>query len=219
VVSGKEGGRCRTRRLNRSTNDQEGSMTKLVRRIGVWLVLLVAAGIPLTAAAQSADRGAADGGAAQGAQDPQALLADMEQLQQRLLQIQEQAVAENPELRKQAEQLQQTMLEAMREEGHDPEQSIQRLQELEQRLRSPETGAAEHEKLIAEMRAEQQKLMAAEQAVSQREEVQKAREQFMENLLSAMREQEPRTDELMASLKQKSEQLQEIVSAQADQVQ
>lgn len=148
--------------------------------------------------------------------DPQALLREMENVQQELLQIQETAMAQNPGLQEQAEELQQVMLQAMRTEGFEPMQSLDRMEQLERQLQADDVDPAERPKLVAELRGEQQRLMQAEQTALANTEVQQARDQFMEGLLQAMREQEPRTDELITELKEKNAQLQEIVSARSN---
>src|SRR5690606_4831083 len=117
------------------------------------------------------------------------------------------------ELQAQAQALQELMLQTMQAEGYEPIQSLDRMEQLERQLQDDETDPAELSGLAAELRSEQQRLMQAEQAALANPEVQRARDQFMEALLQAMREQEPRTDELIAELQAKNEQLRDIVSA------
>jgi hypothetical protein len=188
-------------------------MERHIRLFGAWLILLLAVA-PSVSAAQPARDG--EGPAAE-QQDPQALLQQMDEIQQQLLQIQEEAMAQDPMLQEQAEALQQNMLEAMRAEGFEPMRSINRIRQLERQLQSEGVEADRRAGVVAEVREEQRRLMMAEQAALQHADVQQARDQFMEALLQAMREENARTDELMASLKQKNDQLQEIVTAQAQQ--
>lgn len=186
-----------------------------MRRINQWLklgVILLAAGFAQAVAAQPLQ--GAEGRLKQ-QQDPQALLQEMERVQQELLQIQETAMAHHPELQDQAQALQQVMLEAMRTEGFEPLESLKRMEQLERQLQADKLDPAKRPGLIAELRSEQQRLMQAEQTALAKAEVQQARDRFMEGLLQAMREQEPRTDELIADLKDKNTQLQEIVSARS----
>lgn len=200
-------------------------MKKFTPGFGHWLVLMTALALAVASPAKSAKGPVpapaqqGQGSAAGSQQDPRALLQEMEKIQQDLLQIQEAALETNPELRKQAEALQNTLLEAMRAEGFDPVQSLNRMEKLERELQSGAADAEKRPDLIAQLRREQRQLMLAEQAALEREEVRKAREQFMNNLMAAMRKENPRTDDLMASLKDKNAQLQEIVTAQSEQEQ
>lgn len=204
-------------------NGQEDPMKRFTPRFGHWLALMAALGLAAVSPAMSA-KGPVQAPAQQGQgpaagsqQDPRALLQEMEKIQQDLLQIQEAALEANPDLRKEAEALQDTLLEAMRAEGFDPMQSLNRMEKLERELQSGAADAEKRPDLIAELRREQRQLMQAEQAALERENVRKAREQFMDNLMAAMRKENPRTDDLMASLKDKNAQLQEIVTAQSEQ--
>lgn len=184
-----------------------------LRALAARLVVLLALAAPVTLHAQPAQPGAGAGAPQQ--QDPQALLQEMEQIQQELLQAQQAVIADNPDLREQAGTLEKTMLEAMRTEGFEPMRTLNRIEQLDRQLQSEGADPGQRQDLVAEMREEQQRLMMAEQAALQHQEVQQARDEFMDSLLQAMREQNPRTDELMTSLKQKNAQLQEIVTAGA----
>jgi hypothetical protein len=188
-------------------------MTKSIRLLSVWAVLLaMTAASALYAQPPVKERQRA----AKEQVSPQALLREMEQIQQELLQTQETALANNPKLREQAETLQSTMLEAMRAEGFEPVESLARLEQLEQRLQSEGANSSSRPALVEELHSEQQRLIQAEEAALQRQEVQQARDQFLEGLLQAMRAENPQTDELMVSLKQKNAQLQEMISAQSE---
>src|SRR5690606_16835303 len=183
-----------------------GPMARRIKTLGMWIVLLGAVALSPPLPAQQG-----------GEQDPQVLLEEMAMLQQELMQAQEAAMANNPELREQGEQLQDRMLAAMRAEGFEPMRSLDRIEQLERQLQSEDADTAGRSDLIAELHDEQQNLLMAEQAAMQNPEVQQAREQFMTALLQAMREENPRTDEMIGSLKDKNAQLQEIVTARSGQ--
>lgn len=187
-------------------------MKQMQRYLMAWMILLA---VSLGMGVQAQPTRQAEENLEQQS-SPQALLQEMEQVQQELLQIQEMAMAHNPELEEQAQALQQVMLDAMRDEGFEPMQSLDRMEQLERQLQADNVDPAERPALAEELRTEQQRLMQAEQTAMANAEVQEAREQFMEGLLQAMREQEPRTDELIGQLKEKNAQLQEIVSARSN---
>lgn len=188
-------------------------MTKSIRLLRAWAVLLAMMAVSALYAQPPVKERE---GAAEQQVSPQALLREMEQIQQELLQIQEAALTNNPKLREQAETLQSTMLEAMRAEGFESVQSLARLEQLEQQLQSEDANSRSRSALVEELHSEQQRLMQAEEAALQREDVQQARDQFLEGLLQAMRAENPQTDELMVSLRQKNVQLQEMISAQSE---
>lgn len=145
----------------------------------------------------------------------QVLLQELEQVQQQLLQIQSAAMTENPELQEQAHSLQQTLLKAMRDNGFEPGESLERVEQLQQRLQSEHGDGAQREAIADELRQEQQRLVAAEQEALESERVRQISDEFTENLLQAMREQDPQTDALVLELQQKHAQLQELITARS----
>lgn len=180
-------------------------MAGFIRHGGAYLLLLAAL-IVSVAVAQP-------GGQEQA--DPQALLQEVEQVQQQLLQIQDAAMTEHSELQQQAENLQRTLLEAMRENGFEPDASLARVDQLERQLQSEGSDRAQQQALANELRDEQRRLIAAEQQALESEQVKLVSDQFTQNLLQAMREQNPQTDALVTLLREKHAQLQEIVTARS----
>lgn len=145
-------------------------------------------------------------------QDLTALLMEVDQIERRLAEIQRQAIVQNPELRTQARELQGLLVETMRAEGYSPEQRLSRIQELQRELARPGLTDAEREALIAEAETEQQELSEAEQAALEHDEVQSAAQRFEDNLLAAMRAQDPNTERLIEQYEDRTAQLQAMLS-------
>jgi hypothetical protein len=143
-----------------------------------------------------------------------ALIADLQQLQQRLINLQQQALENSPELQDQAEDYRNELLAAMRQEGFDPMQSLSHIELIQQQLESSDLNEQERLGLLAEAQEEQEQLELAEQAALEQEEVAAAREAFMDAMLAAMRDVEPQTDELIEQLDEKTAQLQAMMSTQ-----
>lgn len=177
-------------------------MAGFIRHGCAYLLLLAATVMPTAAVAQPDKQS-----------DPQALLQEVEQVQQQLLQIQDAAMTEHPELQQQAEDLQRTLLEAMRENGFEPDASLARVDQLERQLRSEGGDRTQRQALANELRDEQRRLIAAEQQALESERVKLVSDQFTQNLLQAMREQNPQTDALVTLLREKHAELQEIITA------
>jgi hypothetical protein len=146
--------------------------------------------------------------------EARALIADLQQLQQRLINLQQQALEGSPELQDQAEDYRNELLAAMRQEGFDPMQSLSHIELIQQQLQSNDLNEQERLGLLAEAQEEQEQLELAEQAALEQEEVAAAREAFMDAMLAAMRDVEPQTDELIEQLDEKTAQLQAMMSSQ-----
>lgn len=183
-------------------------MAGFIRHGGAHLVLLAA--MVMSVAVAQPDRSATADQI-----DPQVLLQELEQVQQQLLQIQDAAMTNHPELQQQAEDLQRALLEAMRENGFEPDASLARVDQLERQLQAGDGEREQRQVLADELRDEQQKLIAAEQEALENEKVKQVSDEFTQNLLQAMREEDPQTDTLVMELKQKHTQLQEIITARA----
>jgi hypothetical protein len=146
-----------------------------------------------------------------------------EQVQSELIEIQRNTLEENPELREQAEELENLITETMKEHGANPEEDLQRLQELQQQAQNPDVDQAQREQMAREFQEIQRELIMARQQAAQDQEVQTEQEQFQTAMLEAMQEQNPRTEELLAEMReiqvQQQRQLQEQIQQQQGQPQ
>jgi len=136
--------------------------------------------------------------------------AEMMQVQQELAQIQQSAVQARPELQAQQQEFGQLMLQEMKRQGHTPEEDLAELRALQGKLRSPETPEGDREALMSRLQAKAQEFQQAQREAMQNPEVQKAQEQLVQAITTAMREESPRTVELLEQLQQKQRRLVQI---------
>lgn len=142
-------------------------------------------------------------------QPPGALQQELMEIGQRLSQIQQQAVENNPELREQADALEELVTEKMRAAGHDPGGIMETLLAAQARMEEAGTDAQRREIIESrEVREAQQELQEAQQAAVQDPEVQAAQQELEEAMLDAMRREDPQTDRLLERMQEIQEQAQ-----------
>lgn len=156
------------------------------------------------------------GAGAQSDADARRLVGDLQEIQRRLITAQEQALEESPQLQEQARDYQGTLLAAMREEGFEPQRELSHIELLQQQLQADDLNDQERVGLVAELQEAEERLSMAEQQALQQQNVQEAREEFMQALLVAMREQEPETDRLIQELDEKGAELRSMMTAEAE---
>lgn len=142
-----------------------------------------------------------------------------QQVQSELIDIQRQTLEENPELREQGEALEALITATMEEQGANPEEDTERLQELQQEAQSAELDQAERQQMAQEFQQIQQDLIRARQMAAEDEEVQQEQAQFQTAMLEAMQEQDPRTEELLAEMQEIQLQQQRQLQQQLEQQQ
>jgi hypothetical protein len=150
----------------------------------------------LPALAGAAPGGMAPGG---GGADP---AAQAQALQQELMQIQNATLEANPALVDRQEQLGTLVRETMRENGHTPEADLEKMSEIRETLEAGDVGDAERETLVTEFQELRAEFVGARQQAAADPQVQEEQQAFQEALLTAMREQDPRTDQLMQQMAQ-----------------
>jgi len=136
--------------------------------------------------------------------------AEMMQVQQELAQIQRAAVEARPELQQQNEQFRKVMMAEMERQGHTPEEDLAELRALQGKLQSKDTPEADRQALMTRLQSKVQDLQQAERAAMQNSEVQKAQSELAQAITGAMREDEPRTEELIKQLQEKQRKLVQI---------
>lgn len=138
----------------------------------------------------------------------QARQTEMQQIQQKLIAIQERTVEANPELQEQRENLETLATDAMEDAGYDPDALTGTLQSAQADLQDESLSEEEKMQTLREAREAQQELQKAEQAVMQDEEVVQAREEFQSNLMTAMREEDPEVNQLIERFQQLRQEMQ-----------
>lgn len=165
---------------------------------------------------------AAPPSAPQGAPDPQneqmqaarQLHAEYVALQQRLAAIQKKAVEAHPELHKQGQELETLMMSKMTSStGVNTKDEMDAINEIEQKLHDKSTSDEERQKLVPEYQKRIKAFRNAQIQVMQDPEVRKAQTALMEATIAAMKEQDPKTEELMAQVQQKQAQMQKLMES------
>ena len=132
------------------------------------------------------------------------------ELQQKLEQIERAAVEANPELQEQQEEFAELVMEQMKSQGHSPEEDVAELQDMQKRLQSPETPPEERQQLMGNLQQKAADLEAAQREALEDPEVKKARGELVEAITTAMKEENPRTDDIIREMEQKQQELMEI---------
>ncbi len=173
-------------------------MKAIVSRLKGPIVAVLAAASMVIAGLASAQMGGPQGGG------------ELQEIQQRLGQIQQQAFENNPELQEQAQELETAFLDKMKEGGYEPERDMERLQELQQRFSEEDVSESEREDMMAEAQEIQMNLQEGQQMAMQDDEIIDAQNRLQNDMLDAMRAEDPETDDLIARFEQlQQEQMQQ----------
>ena len=156
---------------------------------------------------QSAPGGQA-GGLMQQVQQKQA---EIQQLNQQLAQIQQATIEANPELADQRDELLANVDEKMAEAGHDPEASREKIGDLQEQLQGDELSPEENQAVAGELRQEQSSLQQAQSQAMQDESIQTEIQSLNEDLVAAMRERNPKVEELIAQLQTAQQEYQSLM--------
>jgi hypothetical protein len=146
-------------------------------------------------------------------QELQKLQQEMQTVGQQLDAIQQATLEAKPELQEQQEQYRTMLIEAMQEQGADPEPLLDRMGEIQEQLRDEELDKEKRQQLINIYREKDMRLQQARQGAMQDEKVRKAAEELSQATLAAMREQDPKTEGLLREVEQLRQQMQELMAA------
>lgn len=192
----------------------ESMADKWSRRIAVACTAVVITGM-MAVSAVSAQPAPAPGGG--GAAPPHDTMTQARQLQQEIMQlqqklgaIQEKAIAEHPELQQEQEDFRDLVVETMKEQGNTPEEDLAELQDMQSRLQDESVAPDERQKLSQEFRQKDMKFRQAQQEAMEDGEVQEAQKAFNDDMVEAMKEQDPQTEELLTQFIQKQQKLMEL---------
>lgn len=123
----------------------------------------------------------------------------MQEIQMELGRIQQDTLENEPQLIEQIEALEKRAIATMEEQGHDPEGTIARLEQLQGEFETAETPEKQQEVAIA-FQEEQMNLYEAQQALMQDESFLAAQQEVQDNMLDAMRKRHPQTDDLITEI-------------------
>ncbi|MEX0430169.1 hypothetical protein [Spiribacter insolitus] len=151
----------------------------------VFMALVCAAALAGGVQAQNA------GGQSSGQQQ------ELQQLQQTLSSIRQQAMEENPGLQERQQVLEDQMMSRMRDEGVDPREDVMRLQDIARELRGGEVAEEERASLMEEYQNTRQELLAARRTAMEDERIKNAQLELQDDLVSAMTEQNADVPEMI----------------------
>ena len=133
---------------------------------------------------------------------------EMQEMQQRLSQIQRQAFENNPQLQDQAESLENLFIRTMEEAGYDPENGLDRLDAIQAEMQDESLSDDQRQAMLEEAQEIQMQLQEGQQVAMQDQAVIDAQTEFEEDLMDAMRAEDPETDELINRFEQMQQQQQ-----------
>lgn len=160
---------------------------------------------------QSGAESSGGGQQAQGAPERKQLMQmrqKLQSLQRELGQLQQQALKENPELKKQQQDLQDLVVSTMQDNGHTPEKDMARMREIQGKLQSKDVKQGQKQQLVQEMRKRQRALAQGRQEAFKDKEVQKKSTEFRDNLLAAMKEVDPEAQSLLKEYQETRQKMQ-----------
>jgi hypothetical protein len=136
------------------------------------------------------------------------------ELQNRLSLIQEKTMEAHPELKKQEQAFLDLMMAKMKSSsGASPKDDLATIEKLEQKLRSEDTPDSERQALMAEYQEKAMAFRTAQVEALKDPEVQKAQGALRDATLTAMKQQDPQTEQLMQQLQQKQDEMKRMLEA------
>ncbi|MCK8515563.1 hypothetical protein M0534_04370 [Methylonatrum kenyense] len=133
---------------------------------------------------------------------------EMQEMQQRLSEIQRQAFENNPQLQEQAEELENLFIRTMEDAGYDPENGLDRLDAIQAQMQDEGVSDDERQAMLEEAQEIQMELQEGQQVAMQDQAVIDAQTEFEEDLMDAMRAEDPETDDLISRFEQMQQQQQ-----------
>ncbi|MFA9462123.1 hypothetical protein [Thiohalorhabdus methylotrophus] len=182
----------------------------------VLIVLLTGALFVGSAAAQTGQSGGGAGGSGMNEElkkEIRQAQQRVQELRQRIGKIQQQALQNNPELQEQRQDLKGLLKEKMQAKGTTPDKDLDRMKEIRKKLSgNKDMPQGERQQLMQEFQKKAQGFQKAQKAAMKDPEVQEARKEFRDNLMTAMKEEEPKVDQLLQDLQQARKEFQQILS-------
>ncbi|QIT57176.1 hypothetical protein HC341_07840 [Aquisalimonas sp. 2447] len=142
---------------------------------------------------------------------------ELQQIQQRLAEVQQQALEDNPGLEAQRDELEDLVVRKMEEAGYDPDSSMETLENVQGQIQDESLSDEERQQMLQEAQQAQQDLQEAQQVAMQDDEVVEAQQAFQDDLMDAMRDIEPDTDEMIEDFQRIQEEMQGGMGGQGGQ--
>ena len=208
-------------------------MTKFMhrtRRSASARLIPAAAAAALLAVATAPAHGASGNAAAAGHAPPQAqgslspaqrkqlesfreTRGELMKARRKLESIREKTVKKHPELQKQQKAFRDLMIAQMKSKGHTPKKDVAEVRKLQQKLRSGKASDSDRRALMTKLQKKSQAFLQAQQEALQAPKVKKARKKLHDSLLAAMKQEDPSTEQLLQTMREKRQKLMEIRSS------
>jgi DNA repair exonuclease SbcCD ATPase subunit len=171
--------------------------------LGAALALTLAlAAMPAAQAQNQGFQKAGPGGAAANGASPemQALVGEYRELVQELARIRKKAMQANPELTEQQQAFQKMVQSEMVEAGFDAEARGPKLNQLAQQLKSEELSEEKRTEITQEIQQNRMAFAKARQQALSQPQVQETASELQTAVIAAMKEQNGKTEQLLARL-------------------
>lgn len=133
--------------------------------------------------------------------DAQALIQKYQKKSRKLQKIHKKTLQNNPELKQQQEAYRDMVQAAIEDQGYDMSSGREKLQKLSKKLQAGDLPKSKRKELMQKFQSQRRQMSQARRKAMQQPEIQKAREDLKQATLAAMKEQNPKTDELISSLR------------------
>jgi uncharacterized membrane protein YdfJ with MMPL/SSD domain len=189
--------------------DRTGSLFFRLAQVPTILAITAAAALAVTAPLKAETPGSKE--------DPmhaaKELHGEYVALQKRLNQIQAETMKAHPELKEKEQAFMDLMMSKMDTSGSTAEEDLAEMKKLEQKLRSSDTPESERKELMSTYQEKAMAFRAAQVEALKDPEVQKAQAELMDATMAAMKEQDPQTEEIMQQLKEKQEEMKQMMQS------
>jgi len=172
--------------------------------------------VPAAHAQSQGGSGGAMGGASSMSKEDKQELKQAQQkvrdLRQQIGQIQQKAMKNNPDLQKKQEDLKGLVKEKMKSKGQNPDEDLSRMKEIRKKLSgNKDLPKGERQQLMQEFQKTAQSFQQAQKSVMKDPEVQEARDQFRSDLMAAMKEENPKVEQMIQDMEQARKEFQQLM--------
>lgn len=136
--------------------------------------------------------------------------AELEQIEKKLEQIQKQTLETRPDLQQRQSEFSSLVEANMKSNDYNPKQELADLEELQDQLEGDKVSEDQRQELMGQLQQKWTGLQKAQQEALQNPEVKQAHQQLVQDITSAMKEENPETEKLIQQMAQKQQELQNI---------
>jgi hypothetical protein len=145
-------------------------------------------------------------------QELQELQQKMHAVGQQLNEIRQKTLEAEPKLQKQQDEYRALLFKTMKGQGNDPDLALARMREIEEQVQDQDLAEDKRKQLIMEYQEKDAQLQQAGHDAIQDKGVHKAAEKLSQATIIAMREQNPKTGELLQEMEKVRKEMQQILA-------